>query len=207
MWIDISVPLVANGPAWPGDTPYEARWTWRQDDGASVNVSAITLSPHVGTHADAPYHVRRDGVPSERLAPDAFMGRCTVVDVSGQHGELRLAALGDIPQRQPERLLLKTGCSVARGEFPERWPWVAVDALRVMMARGLRLLGVDAPSVDARESTELEVHNALFSGGGFNLENLDLRNVPAGAYELVAAPIAIVGLDAAPVRALLRPLA
>jgi len=205
MWIDISVPLVAGAPAWPGDTPFEARWTWQQEAGASVNVSAVTHSPHVGTHADAPYHVRRDGEASERLPLDAFIGRCVVVDVTGHSGELRLSALGNLTESvTPERLLLKTGCDVARGAFPESWPWLSVDAVRVLVARGMRLLGVDAPSIDSRESTSLDVHHTLFAGGAFNLENLDLRNVTPGAYELFAAPIAIIGLDAAPVRALLR---
>jgi arylformamidase len=77
----------------------------------------------------------------------------------------------------------------------------------VLIQHGLRLLGVDAPSIDSRESTTLEVHHALFGGGAFNIENLDLRRVEPGEYELFAAPLSIAGLDAAPTRALLRPLA
>lgn len=206
MWIDISTPLVAHGPAWPGDTPYDVRWTWQQSAGASVNVSAITLSPHVGTHADAPYHVRGSGGASERLPVDAFVGRCTVVDVAGRQGALQLDALGELAlHTMTERLLLRTGCSVAQGSFPESWPWLAADAVRTLVTQGLLLLGVDAPSVDSRDSTSLDVHHALFDGGAYNLENLDLRQVTPGTYDLFAAPVSIVGLDAAPVRALLRP--
>jgi len=73
-----------------------------------------------------------------------------------------------------------------------------------LAARGLRLIGVDAPSVDERESRALEVHHALFGGGAFVLENLDLRGIPEGRYELMALPQRLVGLDAAPVRAVLR---
>lgn len=208
MWIDISVPLVAHAPAWPGDTPFDIRWTWSQEQGASVNVSAITLSPHVATHADAASHVRSSGGGSEQLPLSAFLGPCTVVDVSSHSGELGLAALGTATEHLTlERLLLKTGRGVAGGTFPESWPSLAEDAARVLVARGLRLLGVDAPSVDARESTTLAVHHALFDGGAYNLENLDLRHVAPGAYELYAAPLAVAGIDAAPVRALLRPLA
>jgi len=58
--------------------------------------------------------------------------------------------------------------------------------------------------VDGRESKTLDVHHELFGGGACNLENLDLRAVAPGAYELSAAPVRLVGLDAAPVRALLR---
>ncbi len=207
MWIDITVPLKADAPAWPGDTPFSARFTWDQKSGGSVNVSAITLSPHVATHADAPYHVRRDGARSERLPLAAFLGRCTVVDVAAHSGALPIEALGRGLGANVERVLLKTGRSVAGGVFPEVWPWLAIDTVRELLRRGLRLLGVDAPSVDARESKTLDVHHALFGGGAFNLENLDLRYVAPGSYELFAAPLAVAGIDAAPVRALLRPLA
>ena len=206
MWIDISVPLVADAPAWPGDTPFSARWTWSQKTGGSVNVSAITLSPHVGTHADAPFHIRRDGAKSERLPLAAFLGRCTVIDVSAHGGELHVSSLGALARGNVERVLLKTGHGVAGGQFPEAWPWLALDTVRDLLRRGLRLLGVDAPSIDAKESKTLDVHHALFAAGAYNLENLDLRYVAPGAYELFAAPLAVSGIDAAPVRALLRPL-
>jgi arylformamidase len=208
MWIDISIPLSAHLPAWPGDTQFAARWTWRQDAGASVNVSAITLSPHVATHADSPYHVRSDWRATEALDVAAFVGRCTVVDVSSYSGEMQLVALGAAAEDPAlQRLLLKSGRSIAAGTFPNSWPWLSVGTLETLLKRGLRLLGVDAPSIDAKESTTLDVHHALFGGGAFNLENLDLRRVAAGDYELFAAPLAISGLDAAPTRALLRPLA
>jgi arylformamidase len=208
MWIDISVPLVQQAPAWPGDTPFNARWTWSREAGASVNVSAITLSPHVATHADAPYHVRNDWPATDRLPLTAFIGRCSVVDVSEHEGELTLEALGSIADDPAlERLLLKTGRSVAVGAFPETWPWLGPAAARTLAGRGLLLLGVDAPSVDAKDSTTLELHHTLFAAGVCNLENLDLRRVVPGVYELFAAPLAIVGIDAAPVRALLRPIA
>ncbi len=205
MWIDISVPLASAAPAWPGDTPFSAQWTWSQDAGSSVNVSAITLSPHVGTHADAPYHVQNGWGASEELPLSAFVGPCTVVDVSAQRSVISLEALGSAANAPTlQRLLLKTGHTVAGGVFPEGWPWLEPLALELLLARGLRLLGVDAPSVDSKDSQTLAVHRALFGAGACNLENLDLRHILPGEYDLFAAPLAIVGLDAAPVRALLR---
>jgi arylformamidase len=102
-----------------------------------------------------------------------------------------------------KRLLLRTGHSIAGGRFPERWPVLFPATAAELARRGLRLLGVDAPSVDERESKTLAVHHALFAGGAFVLENLDLRGVPPGRYELVALPLRLAGLDAAPVRAVL----
>jgi arylformamidase len=129
------------------------------------------------------------------------------VDVSAADGEMsleQLDALADLAT--VERLLLKTGRTIAAGTFPPDWPTLSESCVRGLLGRGLRLLGVDAPSVDARDSTTLPVHHMLFGGGAFNLENLDLRRVPADAYELIAFPIRLMSLDAAPVRAVLREL-
>jgi len=202
---DISVSVRDGTPEWPGDTPFSCRWGWAMAQGASVNVSAITMSPHVGTHADAPLHVR-DGWPgSHELPLEAFCGAVTVVDVSAARGEIPLAALDAIANvGHLERLLLKTGRSIAAGTFPDEWPALSEACTRALLGRGLRLLGVDAPSVDDRESRTLPVHHMLFSGGAYNLENLDLRRVAPGEYELIAFPLKLMALDAAPVRAVLR---
>ena len=195
--VDISVPLAPGTPEWPGDTPYSCGWPSRLRDGASVNISAFTTSPHVGTHADAPLHVR-DGAPAAEALPLAsFAGVARVVSFEN------LAVLGDL---RVERLLLRTGRSIADGPFPPNWPVLTVEQARALLARGLTLLGVDAPSVDERESKSLPVHHCLFDGGANILENLDLRRVADGAYELLALPMKLAGLDAAPVRAALRPL-
>lgn len=201
---DISVLVRAGTPEWPGDVAFSCGWTSRLADGASVNLSHMAGSPHVGTHADAPLHVR-DGAPaSEDLPPDAFLGDALVLDVSdAADGPLSLAA-DDVRLAQCTRLLLRTGRTIAGGRFPDGWPVLAPSTAAALTRRGLRLLGVDAPSVDERESTTLDVHHALFDGGAFVLENLDLRGVAPGQYELVALPQRLGGLDAAPVRALLR---
>jgi arylformamidase len=125
------------------------------------------------------------------------------VDPSIDTIEMRnLASL--LRRSRVERLLLRTQCSIAAGNFPDRWPVLSLETVRILLDRGLALLGVDTPSVDARDSKTLEVHKALFGGGAFNLENLDLRSVEDGEYELVAYPMLVAGLDAAPVRAVLR---
>ena len=205
--IDISVALREGTPEWPGDTPFSCRWSWEIARGESVNVSVLSGSPHVGTHADAPLHVDAGAAGASELSLDAFVGTAMVVDVRGADGELGLRELGLASGTVPGgRLLLKTGQTIAGGIFPERWPVLSGSCVDALLEGGLRLLGVDAPSVDPRESRALPVHRALFSAGACILENLVLRDVAPGAYELLAAPIKIDGADAAPVRALLRPL-
>jgi len=203
---DISIPLSAGIPEWPGDTPFTCGWAGTIANGSSVNVSTITSSPHVGTHADAPLHVR-DGWPgSHELPLEAFYGPAIVIDISDESGELSFEVIEPLISAGIERLLLKTGRTIAAGSFPDDWPSVSESCARSLLGRGLRLLGVDAPSVDARESKSLPVHKMLFSDNACILENLDLRRTPPGVYELMAFPLKVMSLDAAPVRAILREL-
>lgn len=195
-------------PQWPGDTPYSCGWPATIAGGSSVNVSSINTSPHVGTHADAPLHVR-DGAPgSHELSLDAFIGAATVVDVMGLDGEISIDVLDRLsPETDIERLLLKTNRSIASSTFPENWPVLSESCVRTLLGRGLKLLGVDCPSVDERESKTLSIHHMLFAGNASILENLDLRRIHAGDYELIAFPVKIMALDASPVRAVLRDFA
>lgn len=203
--IDISIALAPGTPEWPGDTPFSCGWTWRIASGESVNVSTVTSSPHVGTHADAPLHVRDGAAGSDRLPLEAFLGPVVVVNITGHAGTIERQALRDAGlDVTPRRLLLRTDRTIAGGSFPPDWPALSAACAAELAADGLLLLGVDCPSVDERSSTELAVHHALFDGGAFILENLDLTQAPSGRYELVAPPLKLGGLDAAPVRAVLR---
>jgi len=201
---DISISVSASTPEWPGDTPWSCGWSATISNGSSVNLSSVTASPHVGTHADAPLHVR-DGWPgSHELPLEAFYGPAIVVDVSNLQGEIDFDQIvSRLARHRPERLILKTGSSVASGSFPGAWPSLSEPCARELLGMGMKLLGVDAPSVDQRESKSLAVHKMLFSGNVFILENLDLRRTPVGAYQLIAFPVKVMSLDAAPVRAIL----
>jgi arylformamidase len=202
--LDISVLVQPGTPEWPGDVPFSCGWSARIDQGASVNLSHVAGSPHVGTHADAPLHVRDGWPPSDLLPLEPFLGPVTVLDVTrAPAGPLVLDS--DDPRLEGcERLLLRTDRTIAEGVFPERWPVLSAATAILLAAAGVKLVGVDAPSVDERESKMLEVHKALFGGGAYVLENLDLRGVAEGRYELIALPQRLAGLDAAPVRAALR---
>lgn len=207
--IDISVAVRSDTPEWPGDTPFSCGWPSTIASGGSVNVSSITSSPHVGTHADAPLHVK-DGWPgSHELPLEAFFGAALVLDVSSADDDIsvdHLARAADdagVALDEAPRLLLRTGRSIADGTFPERWPVLAESTARALIGQGVKLIGVDAPSVDARDSKTLPVHHMLFSANAFNLENLDLRRIKGGRYELIAFPQRLMALDAAPVRAVL----
>lgn len=201
-WQDVAVPLRPGVPEWPGDTPFGCRWTMRRQQGDSVNLSAISGSPHVGTHADAPLHVEDGWAATEVLPLAAFAGEARVVQVPAEMDTVELHHLM-LDDTSVQRLLLRTNCSVAEGRFPDRWPAISEECARALVAMGLCLLGTDAPSVDSRSSKELRVHRILFTGGAAVVENLDLRTVRPGTYTFWALPMRLEGLDAAPVRALL----
>ena len=200
---DITRPLHAVLAPWPGDTPFDYRLTWRMDAGASVNVGAVTMGTHNGTHADAPYHFLPDGARIDALDPAIYVGPAMLVDVSRAGWTIGRRALADLPAGV-SRLLLRTGAWPDGTRFPERIPTLAPDVPAWLGAQGVRLLGLDIPSVDDIESQDLPIHHALAAAGVHILESLDLSGVPVGQYELVALPLRVVGGDAAPVRAVLR---
>ena len=194
---------------WPGDTAFEHRLTGRIDAGAVVNVGALTMGTHNGTHADAPFHYLRDGETIDALDPTLFVGPALVVDVSAAGWSIAREAIDGAAKWLDDgvtRLLLKTGGWPDNTQFPRRIPILAPDVPAWLAERGVRLLGLDVPSVDDIDSKTLPIHHALAAAGIFIIESLDLSAVMPGLYELIALPLRIVGGDAAPVRAVLREL-
>ena len=207
-WFDATVPCGPGTPPWPGDTPFSCGWTMQIAHGDSVNLSHVTMSPHVGTHADAPLHVKPGGRASDCIPVQPFNGLVHIIDVRDLVGAITREQLGErLKVADVARLFLRTGACVAEGRFPFEWPWLDAGLAADLARRGLTLLGTDAPSVDDKDSKTLSTHHALFDHGANVLENLDLRDVTPGSYELRALPMRWSALDAAPVRALLRPLA
>lgn len=207
---DISPRIGPGIPIWPGDTEYRAELSWAMSRGDSVNVSAVTTTPHLGAHADAPFHVAADGAGVAELPLEPFLGPCRVVEVPPE--PLILPAHlardgGEIDLADPPRLLLKTGSVRDRSRFPEEFSAISPELARALGEAGALLVGIDTPSVDPFDSKDLLAHHALVAGGVVNLEGLLLDEVPPGVYELIALPLRLEGLDASPVRAVLRTLA
>ena len=206
---DITRSLHESLAPWPGDTAFSFRLNWQMAAGAPVNVGAITMGVHNGTHADASRHFLPDGATAEALSLDVLIGPAVVLDLSTRPDRLApitrddlAPALGNLATAP--RLLLKTGASPDPARFPDRIPTLAPGVVAFLGELGVRLLGLDVPSVDAIDSKDLPNHHALAAASIVIVENLDLRAVGPGTYELLALPLPIVGGDAAPVRAVLR---
>lgn len=203
--IDVSQPLKGGIPVWPGDTEFSFDLAWTKEKSGSVNVGRLEMSTHTGTHADAPFHFDDEGERVLDLDPSIYVGAARVIGVLGE------ASVGAEELREHDlegvsRLLIRTGSWSDRSVFPERIIHLRPDAAPFLAERGVRLVGVDVPSVDPIESKELPAHHALLENGVHILEGLVLDKVGPGDYELVALPLALEGADASPVRAVLRAL-
>ncbi|MHC4923797.1 MAG: arylformamidase [Planctomycetota bacterium] len=202
-WIDISQAVDADVACWPGDVPFSAQWTCHLDEGASVTLSSITTSPHNGTHADAPNHFV-PGAPGIGDVPvERYIGPCRVVERLGV-GPLKAAEVRRWRLMAGDRVLVRTRKRVDRRKFPKRFAHLTAESAAVLAEKGVVLFGIDTPSVDFVSSKTMDAHRVLLSGGIAILENLDLTGVAKGRYELVAPPLRLPGLDASPVRALIR---
>ena len=175
---DVSRALEPGAWVWPGDTPFDCGLAWSRASGASVNVGRITMSCHCGTHIDAPFHFSDDGPTAEAIPLAHCIGPCEVLPLA------RLA------EARTERVLVRS-----EGGTP------TVAALEALGP--LTLFGTDFHSVDPLDSKTLDAHRHLWARGAVILEELDLAAVPDGRYELIALPLKLVGMDAAPVRAVL----
>ncbi|MDX2162724.1 MAG: cyclase family protein [bacterium] len=208
MWYDITRTVNAATAVWPGDHPFHAAHALRIPEGSSVNLTTITMSPHTGTHADAYYHYEQDGEHPAHMPLEKYIGRARVITVSRRDGALTLDDVAHISITGAERVLIRSAVSEAADDapFPTEFPYLSVPLIDAWAAAGIVLIGLDSPSVDAFTSRELPCHHALRRQGMVNLENLALRGVPDGDYELIALPLKLDAVCGSPVRAILRPL-
>ena len=205
LW-DISPALRPGTPAFPGDTPYREERTWVLGPDCPVNVGAITLSTHAGSHADAPLHYDADGAPAGDFDLTRFIGPARVVDLRGVGPLVRPEHLTAALATPIRRLLLRTWERMPQDRWEPDFTAIDPAAIDFMAAKGIDLIGTDAASVDPATSKTLDAHLAVRRHGMLILENLLLDQVPAGDYELIALPLKLTNMDAAPLRAVLRPL-
>ncbi len=200
---DISRPIQTGMPVWPGDTPAEIALTHAKAQGYSANVGRLRLSLHCGTHADAPYHYNEAGLKIDAVPADTYVGPARVVDIRG-HATITTSLLAAHDFAVAPRVLFKSDAWTDPNVFPSEWPLMSPDVPGWLAARGVRLVGFDVPSVDHLKSKDLPIHHACGAAGIVILENLDLRAITPGVYELIALPLRIQGGDGSPVRAVLR---
>ena len=205
LW-DISPPVHAGSPVFPGDTPYQQRWSAQIAPGCPVNVSAITLSPHVGAHADAPLHYDPAGAAIGALDLAPFLGPCRVIHAIGAQPLILWKHIAHATQALPPRVLVRTYARAPIDRWDAQLAAFAPETVERLADAGVRLIGIDTASIDPADSKQLASHQVIRRRGLRVLENLVLEAVPEGDYELIALPLKLTQADASPVRAVLRAL-
>jgi arylformamidase len=205
LW-DISPPVQEGSPVFPGDTPYRQEWAAQIAPGCPVNVSTLTLSPHVGAHADAPLHYDPQGTPVGALELAPYLGRCRVIHAIARGPLVSWEHIAHALHDLPARVLVRTYERAPVDRWDPQLAAFAPETVERLADLGVRLIGIDSASIDPAESKSLDSHQVIRRRGLRVLENLVLDAVPEGDYELIALPLKLMTADASPVRAVLRDL-
>jgi arylformamidase len=207
MLYDLSPPITPGLAVWPGDTPPSREVLLDLARGDSVTLSTLRATVHLGAHADAPSHYGRGAPDIAARSLEPYLGPCEVVRVTATPGSrigpdaLRGRELARVP-----RVLFATGTAPDPGRFNEDFCALAPELVDRLADGGVRLIGIDTPSVDLFASKDLPAHARCLARDIAILEGLRLEGVPEGTYELIALPLRLAGFDASPVRAVLRAL-
>lgn len=205
MIFDITPAVSPRLQVWPGDTPPSRELLHDMHRGDQITLSTLHATVHLGAHADAPSHYGVDAPTIDECGLDPYLGRCQV---------LRL----DVPRRtcitvdmlsaaiQAPRLLLATGTYPDPECFNTDFAALTPELVEHLHRQGVKLIGIDTPSVDLFDSKDLPSHRQCLRYDMAILEGLLLKGVPEGLYELIALPLKLVDFDASPVRAILRTL-
>ena len=201
--IDISRPITSGMPVWPGDSEVEFSLSSSKTKGSDANVGRLAMGVHAGTHADAAYHYNEAGVRIDEMPLDLFVGPARVVDIRSQ-SFITPELLAGIDFTGTPRVLFRSDTWTDMTKFPTEWPVLGMATPAWLAERGVRLIGLDVPSVDTLTSVGMLMHHTIDRAGLFILENLDLRDVAPGIYNLIALPLRIKGADGSPIRAVLQ---
>jgi len=201
--IDISQTLQEGITVWPGDPEFQRHPVLQMAEGESSNVSAIHMGTHTGTHIDAPLHVDHAGNDVAGIPVQFFMGPARVIQISAKPC-IQAADLSSLDWQGVERVLFRTRFS-SRSEqvFDPDFVYLEEDASAFLARKGMLLVGIDTPSIDPFDSTDLRSHKTLIRNGTVVLENARLGQVSPGDYNLICLPLKIAGADGSPVRAVL----
>jgi arylformamidase len=207
---DVSVAISESLPTWPGDPPLAIRPALRIRSGDPANVTRLDMGTHTGTHVDAPWHFEDDGITVDRLDLETLVGPARVVELDARHrGPIDAATLKRLPIDGAARLLFKTRNSSlwAKPGFHRDFVGLAPDAARVLVERGVRLVGIDYLSIEPFGSETFDTHHVLLRRSIVIVEGLDLSTIAPGEWDLAVLPLKIAGADGSPARAILRDLA
>ncbi len=205
MIYDITPSIAADLAVWPGDTPPSREVLLDMARGDNLTLSTLRATVHLGAHADAPSHYGAAAPSIEMAELDRYLGPCQLLRLSVPRGARVQPVQIATPIRAP-RVLFATGTYPDPRRFNEDFAALSPELIVTLAEQGVRLVGIDTPSVDLFASKDLPAHQACLRHDVRILEGLVLEGIPEGSYELIALPLKLEGFDASPVRAVLRPL-
>lgn len=203
MIYDISPPILEALAVWPGDTPPSRDVLLDMKRGANITLSTLRATVHLGAHADAPSHYGKDAAAIDARSLDYYLGPCQVITVKVLP-KTRIDPSALPSDVRAPRVLIHTGTYPDPTHFNEDFAALSPELVETLAGRGVKLIGIDTPSVDLFDSKDLPAHQMFLKHDMAILEGVVLRGVPDGVYELIALPLKLVGFDASPVRAVLR---
>jgi arylformamidase len=202
---DISPRITSALAVWPGDTPPSREVLLDMARGDNITLSSLRATVHLGAHADAPSHYGRSAPAIDQRDLHYYMGPCQVIRANVRRGAR--VSMNDLTTRiTTPRVLIATSTFPDPDHWNDDFAAIDPDLVDALHQQGVRLIGIDTPSVDLFESEDLPAHKRFLANDMAILEGLALRDVPDGTYELIALPLRLAGFDASPVRAVLRPL-
>ena len=206
---DITPPITAATKVWPGDTPPTREVLLDTARGDNITLSTLRATVHLGAHADGPIHYAPPPAAGGGERPlHHYLGPCHVLDapVPRSHRVTPADLRGRLDRLTHPRVHIPTGTILDHETRNEDFAALSVELVEALASRGVITIGIDTPSVDLIDSKDLPAHTAIHRHDIAILEGLDLAAVPPGDYELIALPLKLIGCDASPVRAILRPL-
>ena len=214
--VDLSVPLSASTQVYPGDPePCAEPVATIEADG--FNLLSLRLGSQTGTHVDAPYHFREDGLRVDELDLSLFTGEGAVIDVTGLPPRARITWEAIAPSADRLRpgviALLHTGWP-AHYRTPVYFdhPFLDADACRRLLDLGVRTFLLDFPNIDetpdaAHPGEGFPAHRLVADAGGVVGENLrGFERIDFTPF-ISCLPLRLAGADGAPVRAVALDLA
>jgi arylformamidase len=202
---DITPSITPSLAVWPGDTLPSREVLCDMKRGGNITLSTLRATVHLGAHADGPNHYGTNAPAIDERDLDFYIGPCQVIRTMVPRGQrVRIADLHG--QINAPRVLVATGTYPNPNIFNQDFAALDPALVDSLHERGVRLIGIDTPSVDLFDSKDLPAHKRFLAHDMAILEGLALKDVPEGEYELIALPLKLVGFDASPVRAVLRAL-
>ena len=212
MIYDVSVPISARLPVYPGDPGIEIGQWLSLAAGDAANVSVLHFGAHTGTHVDAPAHFIPGAEKLQSMPLEVLIGEAHVVEVPDDVMEINDDIVAATCPAETKRVLFKTRNSNFWNDEPSQfrsdYTFISPDGVRRLVAEGVQLVGIDYLSVERFKPEHYETHEVLLSRRVVIIEGLDLRAVPAGLYELICLQLKIAdgSGDGAPARTILRTL-